>query len=480
MRRILPAACLALVGTALAYAIVATPSEMLDAFGGFRASFLYVANWFFVHQSVNYFAANVNTSPVLHFWSLAVEEQFYLLWPLGLTALYLATRRVGRMRWWVLRFVIAAAAVASAVAAIHIGTTNVDRAYYGTDTRAYQLLAGALLALTPQLFRMGERARSSARWVAGFVLTALVIVASSLVDLGPISRGIVVAFLTCVLIVAVENARGGVVLGALSAPPIAYLGRLSYGTYLWHWPIVVIATHGRTVRPAALFALSFTLATALAAMSYHLLEHPIRASTWLNRYRVPVIAAGLTTSIIGGLVFAPAILETGGAVSAGSKLLDWRVAKKDRIKVPDCLGQPVDRCTLVRGSGLRVVLMGDSHARMWTPAFEAIAKKESWTLSVAILPRCPWQRGLQYASSTRGERNDCERHRADWYGRIIPRSNADIVVVSNQAYDDPVFHPTLVLPDGHTGSVDVPGVEDAILNASARRFARSNDKAGGL
>jgi peptidoglycan/LPS O-acetylase OafA/YrhL len=296
VRRILPAACLALVGTALVYAIVATPSEMLDAFGGFRASFLYVANWFFVHQSVNYFAANVNTSPVLHFWSLAVEEQFYLLWPLGLTALYLATRRVGRMRWWVLRFVIAAAAVASAVAAIHIGTTNVDRAYYGTDTRAYQLLAGALLALTPQLFRMGERARRSARWVAGFVITALVIVASSLVHLGPISRGIVVAVLTCVLIVAVENARGGVVLGALSAPPIAYLGRLSYGTYLWHWPIVVIATHGRTVRPVALFALSFTLATALAAMSYHLIEHPIRASTWLNRYRVPVIAAGLTTA----------------------------------------------------------------------------------------------------------------------------------------------------------------------------------------
>jgi hypothetical protein len=226
-----------------------------------------------------------------------------------------------------------------------------------------------------------------------------------------------------------------------------------------------------------LFALSFTVATALAAISYHLVEHPIRASNWLNHYRVPVIAAGLTTSIIGGLVFAPAILETGGAVSAGSKLLDWRVAKKDRIKVPDCVGQPVDRCTLVTGSGLRVVLMGDSHARMWTPAFEAIAKKEAWTFSVAILPLCPWQRGLEYGAANGGHRSDCARHQAAWYGHIIPRLHADIVVVSNQAYDDPVFHPTFALPNGRSGSVDDPGIENAIRNlsrASVRALERQN------
>src|SRR5205823_6577044 len=83
-------------------------------------------------------------------------------------------RRVRRMRWWALRLTIGTAALASAVAAIHIATTNVDRAYYGTDTRAYQLLAGAFLAVTPQLFRLGERARPAARWVAAFVLAALV------------------------------------------------------------------------------------------------------------------------------------------------------------------------------------------------------------------------------------------------------------------------------------------------------------------
>jgi peptidoglycan/LPS O-acetylase OafA/YrhL len=202
VRRILPAALVALLVTALVYSVIASPVEMYDVIGGFRAALFYIANWFFIHQATDYFAANVNSNPVLHFWSLAVEEQFYLVWPLLLGALYVVTSRVARRRWWVVRGVVVAAGVASAIAALHIGSTNLERAYYGTDTRAYQLLAGAALALTPQLLRLGKRARDAASVVSTIALAALLILATSAFSMSAITRGVLVAAIAFILIVA--------------------------------------------------------------------------------------------------------------------------------------------------------------------------------------------------------------------------------------------------------------------------------------
>jgi peptidoglycan/LPS O-acetylase OafA/YrhL len=452
-RRILPAACAALVATALVYAIVATPVETRDVLGGFKAAFLYVANWYFIRQSVNYFAADINQSPVLHFWSLAVEEQFYLVWPLLFGAIFLATRRMGRFSWWALRGIVAAMALASAIAAWHIAATNLNRAYYGTDTRAYQLLCGALLALTPQLMRLARRYVGVAHVVGPLALIALgglVLVGSSLFDTGPIARGFLAVALSAVLIVALENRRMGPTARVLSSGPMAYLGRVSYATYLWHWPIIVIATHSRSVAPVPLFIVTAVLSTGLAMLSFHLVEHPLRASRWLDRYKTAVIGSGLAISVVAGVLVVPAILirGSGSLYGASGVVLDWSAASKDIPPLPDCLHRPVSSCTVVQGPGKRILLVGDSTARMWIPTFTVIARERAMSLSVASFPNCPWQRGLQY------ERADtftelCRKHQQDWYDRVIPQLAPDIVVLVHLAFDDSVRSQNLIAPDGH-------------------------------
>ena len=473
-RRILPAALATLVITALAYAVVATPAERLNALDDFRAAFLYVANWHFVHQSTSYFAPSVTSSPVLHFWSLAVEEQFYLLWPLVLGALWVVARRIGRGRWWVLRGVIFLAALASALAAVHIGATNIDRAYYGTDTRAYQLFAGAVLALTPQLFRVGRFGGRAGRWGATVSLAGLVVAASSALDVSAITRGLIATALAVTLIVLLENARGGFVALALSSGPFVYLGRISYGIYLWHWPIIVLALHGRDLNPLALFVITSALSTALAALSFHLLEHPIRMWRSLDRFKTQVIAIGLALSVSGGVLLMPSILDAGntsiagdttGQPRSGPRLLDWRVAEWDIPALPDCLRQPVDRCTVVHGHGIRVLLMGDSNARMWIPTFRKIAKRQSWTFSVAAFPDCPWQRDLEYAAKPEFVAR-CRAHQTAWYESVLPKLDPDVIVLAHQTFDDPAFLSPMIGPDGKLLPPDAPDRDKTFADAS--------------
>jgi peptidoglycan/LPS O-acetylase OafA/YrhL len=447
VRRLLPAAYITLIVTAIVYAAIATPTEMRDAMGGFRAAFLYVANWHFIGQATDYFAADVNKNPVLHFWSLAVEEQFYLAWPLLLGGLYFVAHEAGRWRWWFMRAAVAIGTVVSVAVAVRLDTTNPVRAYYGTDARAYQLLAGALIALTPQLTRLGRHRRAAevSTWLVPLSLLALCVVGTSQVDASPVSRGIAAAVITSVLIVALENTRPSATKELLSSAPFAYLGRISYGIYLWHWPVIVVLTHDHVLSPFAVFLIAAPISTALAALSFKFVEHPVRVSEWLGRYKTPVIATGLAVGLIAGLLLMPTILDAGsnkvsvaGASGTDGQTisLDWVAARNDVPEIPDCLDKPVSACTVTRGRGSRVLLMGDSDARMWMPTFTDIAKQRSWTFSAAIFPGCPWQNGLQYAGSPVVTRN-CEAHQRDWYGRVVKALDPDVIILAQLAYDDP-------------------------------------------
>jgi peptidoglycan/LPS O-acetylase OafA/YrhL len=480
-RRLLPAAFVVLIVSAVVYTALVSPAEQIDAVGSFKAAFLYSTNWYFVHHATAYFGANIASNPLLHFWSLAVEEQFYLVWPLTLAGAFAFTRRMDRAKQLrLIGIVVALGALASAAFALSLRNSDPNRAYYGTDTRAYELLAGALIALVPAIVTSARRHRSAMRIATVASIVVLGVLASSWIHLDAIERGITVTVTTVTLIVALEAADGGLVTRLLSTRSMVYLGKISYGTYLWHWLVILVLI--KTFHPTAIatIGITFLVATGLASFSFDLMEHPVRTSPRLDRHRRAVIALGLTVSVVSALVLVPAILEDPHAgavgVAAGPTSgvapvpagLDWRAVKRENRTVPNCFARPVDRCVVVRGTGQTVALIGDSHAGMLMAPMIEIAKAEKWTLAVLVSNACPWQDGLWRFNPMR----PCLARKADQRDRIIPRLDPDIVVLINAPFDrEGLVGQHLGGPNGPlaTGS---PAAERAIEVASDRTVAR--------
>jgi peptidoglycan/LPS O-acetylase OafA/YrhL len=473
-RRLLPAAFVALIVTAFVFTALASPLEVAEAVGSFKAAFLYVTNWYFIDQSAGYFGADLSGNPVLHFWSLAVEEQFYLLWPLILGGLVSVSRRFGARSWSVVRIAVAVGAIASVAWAWALRDVDPNRAYYGTDARAYQLLVGAFIALTPGMVRRLGRGAVVAKVAAVVGLIGLVFVASAWADLDAIERGTVVAVVTALVIAALEAGHGGPAGRMLSAEHVVYLGRISYGTYLWHWPVVIVINRSFALSTLSTIGVTVLLATALAALSFHMLERPIRMSALLDRHRGAVIASGLAISVVAALVLIPAItdpddsardvagpeLTTSGLVPVPSDL-DWQAIGATLPRLHNCFGEPPDACTVVRGPGAHVLLIGDSHAAMVAPTLTKVAKDQGLTLSVAVHGSCPWQRDLfSRPAGADSALEVCRREKADLYERVLPALAPDVVVAMNLAHEDPTLLGPYLGPDGDILEPGAPTADD--------------------
>lgn len=452
-RRLLPAAILALVGTAVGYATFASTAELVDAVDGFKAAAVYLTNWHLISNSTGYFATDTTESPILHFWSLAVEEQFYLVWPLLFTGIVAVARLAGRHRWNVARILVASLAAGSAIELFLIRATRPDHAYYGTDVRAYQLLAGALLALTPQIVARARRLGSLNDVAALGAVIGLVSLTITGGRTGPVARGYVTTVLTVVVIVALESGMAARIARFFGSRSIAYLGAISYGTYLWHWPVVVLAGLVGEFSPMQLAVLSALLGTGLAALSYELVEQPIRSARRLDRFAWPVAGAGLAMSVFVGFVVLPQVLtgndrQVGSSTVAAAEVSGFtpvpasfsyqEVNDAGFGNIPSCDRLEPDRCVLVEGSGPHVAIYGDSNSLMWVPAFEVIAEEHDLTLSVLSRPGCRWQDGLMNPAQVGTEQlATCEANQRFAYDRAIPELAPDLLVVTNSVELEP-------------------------------------------
>jgi peptidoglycan/LPS O-acetylase OafA/YrhL len=335
-RRLMPAALVCLAGVLVFAATVATPAQLETLRGDMLAALFYVANWRFIAVDASYAELFAAPSPVLHFWSLAIEEQFYLVLPLVVVGLLAAGRGSRRP----LAVALGVATVASlAWSAVVVGR-SVDAAYYSTFTRAAELLLGALLALVlvaPRVQR-GVGSPRVQRAVLGGGLVALVACVAawasvSQTDLWLYRGGLgVYALLTAVLILAVM--QPGPLKAAVANPVLRWLGRISYGAYLYHWPIFLWLTPLRTgLSEWPLFGLRMAVTLAAAELSYRLIEHPVRTGARITGWRPFVVAPLTVTLLVVGIVRVAAPPAEGDVITFASTIEEPEAPLFDEAEV---------------------------------------------------------------------------------------------------------------------------------------------------
>ncbi|HEX3736810.1 MAG TPA: acyltransferase family protein, partial [Solirubrobacterales bacterium] len=453
-KRLLPLSAVLLAVVGVLSMILLSPLRDTEVAGDIVSAALYVANWHFAAQSVDYFAQGLEPSPVLHLWSLAIEEQFYLVWPGLILLTTWLWRRRGRSVRPVLWVVLALILAGSLVYGVILTDDKPAFAYFDTFARAWELALGAALALaaTVRLPRFGAVALGWAG-VAAIVYASFAFTGETSF---PGTAALVPTLGAAALILAgsalAATAKGvtGGRLGAgnvLALPPVRYVGRISYSWYLWHWPAIVFA--------AAIWGPHLSVAAGLAAvavswiptqLTHTLIEDPVRRAPILARLPNRAIALGLACTAIAlgvgiGLRAAQPTLHTAplsevrGAAALGEQPTPQETATalrpnplraradRSRAYYEGCMvgieGTNSNKCLYGDPAGKRtLVLFGDSHAMQYFPAVAELAELHDWRLIVLTKAECPPEE-LEVRSMVEDrEYSQCDEWRQDALERI--------------------------------------------------------------
>jgi peptidoglycan/LPS O-acetylase OafA/YrhL len=387
--RLLPALFLVLAAVAV-YWELRTPSDQLSGLrGDALASLFYVSNWRFIATGQSYFAQFATPSPLLHLWSLAIEEQFYLIWPL----IVIASMKVAHGSRRVLVGVCAVGIVTSgALMAALFDPVDASRAYYGTDARVHALLIGALFALVPVASALGRWFSSRwcrvVGWVAAAAVLAAILTASDHTAIYYRGGSVIYAVLVGLVIVTVVGSATAGLARLLSLGPLLWVGIRSYGIYLWHWPVIVYMTSARTgLHGLTLDAVRIAVTFGVAALSYTFVERPIRMRRWARPVRRVVLPTAFVA--VAGMI----LVSTAGATAPP----DFLQGTPGEVQTTPSTTAP--GAVAVSPGGEHVHLLGDSVAASIKTQLGAALGQAGIAMTATTIPGCGNVDGLVLRNS---------------------------------------------------------------------------------
>jgi len=497
-KRLLPASSVVLAATAVMTWLWVPKIRWEVAGGDIVSSALYFVNWRLADRSVDYLAEDVTPSPVQHYWSLAVEEQFYFVWPILVLVAVLVAARLGVRRKAALLASLALVAVPSLLLAGHMATAEPERAYFVTTVRMWEFAIGALVAiLATRLDRMPRSLAISLAW-GGLALVLYSARAYNAAMTWPGYHALLPTVGAGLFIaggVAAGN-RGPVAL--IGNRFMLFIGYLTYSLYLWHWPLLIVAREhfGGISVPVGLLIVASSIVPAW--LTFHLVENPLRSSPALSRDRRLALSVGANSTLIGvaaGLSLvvvltnqlppAPAGTAQGAAVLSSSPTRDTSAftrtaaggitpdplqATKDvpglyaeGCQVEVTSAEPVSCDYGSPDAATTIAVVGDSKAAQWVPAFEVLAREHDWRVVTYTKSAC------QFATVETSLDGAVYQTCRDWTDSVLEEltgpDRPDVVVTAGQRSEGVV--------GGEDGDLDLS--EDAMVDALVDTWTRLED-----
>lgn len=459
VRRLMPAAVTTTLVTVVAASVVVGPVTLVSILRDAAWTSAYLANVRFGMNPAGYFATS-EPSPFLHFWSLAVEEQYYVLWPalLLLTVLLVRGRTLA-----VLPYILAVVVGVSVALSVAWTSAGSSHAYYSLATRAWELGIGGGLALVVARRAAGPGPRAAAG-MATLGLAAVLFAALTFSGTTPFPGWqAAVPTVGTALVIWAGTSRRTYLDRVWNLPILRSVGDSSYSLYLWHWPVLILGTTvlGETVGARLLLC---ALTVALGALSFVVIEIRVGQASrrWTARRTLSVAAAVSAVAILVPAVIAPLVPITGGSEVASSGPVILTASVEDRrivvtpappLQVPqsvpanvspaldrlsdDVAGvfrQPCYSGGVCEGGdpngAVRVVLAGDSHAGQWWPALDAAAKAAGWKAFLVGKNGCALA-DLPISLETTSEAwPDCSTWQADATAMVVDLA-PDLVLYAN-------------------------------------------------